>query len=93
MPAYASGGWAPTEGIAAELQRFIDVGDFKAVKMRVGAGDGEVRHSIARVHAAREGLGDDIDIMVDAHGTFTCAEAKRFCRLVEEYNLACSKSP
>ena len=46
MPAYASGGWAPADGIAAELQRFVDRGDFKAVKMRVGAGDGTLDHSI-----------------------------------------------
>ena len=59
MPAYASGGWAPAERIAAELQGFLDRGGFKAVKMRVGAGDGTLAHSVRRVHAAREGLGDD----------------------------------
>ena len=57
MPAYASGGWAPADKIAAELQGFIDRGNFSAVKMRVGAGDGTLAHSIARVQAAREGLG------------------------------------
>ena len=93
MPAYASGGWAPAEGIAAELQRFIDVGDFKAVKMRVGSGDGEVRRSIARVRAAREGLGDDIDIMCDAHGTMNVPEAKRFCREVADCNIAWFEEP
>ena len=93
MPAYASGGWAPADRIAAELQGFIDQGNFKAVKMRVGAGDGEVRHSIARVHAAREGLGDDIDIMCDAHGTMTVAEAKRFCRAVADSNIAWFEEP
>ena len=93
MPAYASGGWEPTEGIAAELQRFIDVGAFKAVKMRGGSGDGEVRHSIARVHAAREGLGDDIDIMCDAHGTMNVPEAKRFCREVADCNIAWFEEP
>ena len=93
MPAYASGGWAPAEGIAAELLRFIDGGDFKAVKMRVGSGDGEVRHSIARVRAAREGLGDDIDIMCDAHGTMNVPEAKRFCREVADCNIAWFEEP
>ena len=56
MPAYASGGWAPVDGIAAELQRFVDRGDFKAVKMRVGAGDGTLDHSIRRLQAARHHL-------------------------------------
>jgi L-alanine-DL-glutamate epimerase-like enolase superfamily enzyme len=93
MPAYASGGWAPADGIAAELQRFIDRGDFKAVKMRVGAGDGTLEHSIARVRAAREGLDRGIGIMCDAHGTWTAAEAKRFCRAVAECDLDWLEEP
>ena len=93
MPAYASGGWAPADRIAAELQGFLARGDFKAVKMRVGAGDGTLDHSIRRVHAAREGLGDAVDIMCDAHGTWTVAEAKRFCRAVTDCNLAWLEEP
>jgi L-alanine-DL-glutamate epimerase-like enolase superfamily enzyme len=93
MPAYASGGWAPVERIVAELQGFLDKGDFKAVKMRVGAGDGTLDHSIRRVKAAREGLGTDIDIMCDAHGTWTVAEAKRFCRAVAECNIGWLEEP
>ncbi len=93
MPAYASGGWAPVERIVAELQGFLDRGDFKAVKMRVGAGDGTLDHSIRRVRAAREGLGDDVDIMCDAHGTWTVAEAKRFCRAVAECNIGWLEEP
>ncbi len=93
MPAYASGGWAPADRIAAELQGFLDRGDFKAVKMRVGAGDGTLDHSIRRVHAAREGLGGDVDIMCDAHGTWTVAEAKRFCRAVVDCNIGWLEEP
>jgi L-alanine-DL-glutamate epimerase-like enolase superfamily enzyme len=93
MPAYASGGWAPADRIASELQGFLDRGNFKAVKMRVGAGDGPLSHSIARVRAAREGLGPDIDIMCDAHGTMTVAEAKRFCREVADCNIAWFEEP
>ncbi|HEX5795281.1 MAG TPA: mandelate racemase/muconate lactonizing enzyme family protein [Geminicoccaceae bacterium] len=93
MPAYASGGWAPADRIAAELRSFIERGDFKAVKMRVGAGDGTLAHSIARVRAARDGLGDAIDIMCDAHGTWTVAEAKRFCREVAACNVGWLEEP
>ena len=93
MPAYASGGWAPADRIAAELQGFLARGDFKAVKMRVGAGDGTLDHSIRRVHAARDGLGDGVDIMCDAHGTWTVAEAKRFCRAVTDCNVAWLEEP
>ena len=93
MPAYASGGWAPAERIAAELRGFLERGGFSAVKMRVGAGDGTLDHSIRRVHAAREGLGDGVDIMCDAHGTWTVAEARRFCRAVADCNLAWLEEP
>ena len=93
MPAYASGGWAPADRIADELRGFIARGNFKAVKMRVGSGDGTLAHSVRRVHAAREGLGPDIDILCDAHGTWTAAEARRFCRAVADCNIGWLEEP
>jgi L-alanine-DL-glutamate epimerase-like enolase superfamily enzyme len=93
LPAYASGGWAPADRIGEQLLGYIAKGGFKAVKMRVGVADGEARHSAARVRAARAALGPDIDLMVDAHGTMGVAEAKRFCRLVEDCDLAWFEEP
>ncbi|MBV8777511.1 MAG: mandelate racemase/muconate lactonizing enzyme family protein [Alphaproteobacteria bacterium] len=93
MPAYASGGWAGADKIGDELTGYVKRGGFGAVKMRVGIIDGEPRHSARRVHAAREALGPDIGLMCDAHGTLSVAEAKRFCRLVEEDNIAWFEEP
>ncbi|WP_202314939.1 MULTISPECIES: mandelate racemase/muconate lactonizing enzyme family protein [unclassified Mesorhizobium] len=93
LPAYASGGWASAETIGAQLRSYIDEGGFKAVKMRVGAMDGAPNISAARVQAAREALGPDIEIMVDAHGTYTVAEAKRFAHLVADCDLAWFEEP
>lgn len=93
LPAYASGGWAPAGTIGEQLLGYIEKGGFKAVKMRVGVADGEVRHSAERVRAARRALGEEIDLMVDAHGTLGVAEAKRFCRLVEDCDLAWFEEP
>ncbi len=93
MPAYASGGWAPTAGIVEELRGFIERGDFRTVKMRVGSGDGTLAHSIARVRAARAGLGPDIDILCDAHGTWTVPEAKRFCAAVSDCHIGWLEEP
>ena len=93
MPAYASGGWAGPDKIGDELMGYVKRGGFRAVKMRVGIIDGEPRHSARRVHAAREALGPDIGLMCDAHGTLSVAEAKRFCRLVEEANIAWFEEP
>jgi L-alanine-DL-glutamate epimerase-like enolase superfamily enzyme len=93
MPAYASGGWADVDGIGEQLKSYIDQGGFKGVKMRVGAMDGPPHVSAARVRAAREALGPDVDIMVDAHGTYTVAGAKRFMQLASDCNLAWFEEP
>jgi len=93
MPAYASGGWADAKGIGAQLQGYVDKGGFKAVKMRVGVFDGPPAASAERVVAAREALGAGIDLMVDAHGTYTVSEAKQFCRLVRDCGLAWFEEP
>jgi len=93
MPAYASGGWASADAIGAQLQGYVDRGGFTAVKMRVGVFDGSPTRSAERVHAARRALGPDIDIMCDAHGTFTVSEARQFCHLVRDCNLAWFEEP
>ena len=92
IPAYASGGWASAEKIGEELGKYIDKG-FKAIKMRIGAMDHTARKSIKRVEAARKALGEDIDIMVDAHGSFDTCEAKRFSYLAQDLNLRWFEEP
>ncbi len=93
LPAYASGGWADAAGIGAQLQSYIDSGGFRAVKMRVGSMDDRPHVSATRVRAARKALGPDVELMVDAHGTYTVAEAKRFAALVADCDLAWFEEP
>lgn len=93
LPAYASGGWADAAGIGAQLQSYIDIGGFRAVKMRVGSMDGAVHVSATRVQAARAALGPGIEIAVDAHGTYTVGDAKRFAHLVRDCDLAWFEEP
>ena len=93
MPAYASGGWTDAAGIGDELAGYVARGGFRAVKMRVGAMDGAPHVSAARVIAARHRLGPDIELMCDAHGTFTVAEAKRFAWMVRDCDLAWFEEP
>ncbi|HVE18311.1 MAG TPA: mandelate racemase/muconate lactonizing enzyme family protein, partial [Ilumatobacteraceae bacterium] len=92
MPLYASGGWADTAGIGAELNGYAARG-FSAVKMRVGVMDGDVETSIARVGAARSALGPAVGLMVDAHGTFSPSEAKRFAAGVEPFGVRWFEEP
>ncbi len=93
MPAYASGGWADENKIGEQLLGYIDKGGFRAVKMRVGSMDGPVARSAARVRAARQALGPEIGLAADAHGTWTVAEAKAFCRMVEDCDLLWFEEP
>lgn len=93
LPACASGGWADAAGIGAQLQSCIDTGGFRAVKMRVGSMDGRPQVSADRVKAARKAIGPEVELMVDAHGTYTVAEAKRFAHLVAGCDLAGFEEP
>ncbi len=93
MQAYGSGGWAGVDQIGAQLTAFVKRGAFKAIKMRVGVQDGTPAVSAARVKAAREALGDNIDIMCDAHGTFTVSEAKEFCHRIRDLGVAWFEEP
>lgn len=93
LPAYASGGWADADNIGEQLLGYIKRGGFQAVKMRVGVIDGDPINSAKRVRAAREAIGPDIGLACDAHGTYNVAEAKRFCRLVEDQNLMWFEEP
>src|SRR5256885_12084718 len=61
--------------------------------MRVGVMDGEPRASAARGRAARRALGPDGKLMADAHGRWTVAEAKAFCRMVEDCDLYWLEEP
>jgi L-alanine-DL-glutamate epimerase-like enolase superfamily enzyme len=92
IPAYASGGWAPVGAIGDQLRRYIERGH-RAVKMRVGLQDRSVDDSAARVREARQSLGPEIGLMVDAHGTWSPREARRFARKVEACDLAWLEEP
>lgn len=93
LPAYASGGWAAADKLGEQLLGYVAEGGFRAVKMRVGIMDGEPEASARRVAAARASLGPDIALMCDAHGTWSAAQAKRFCRLVADCNIAWFEEP
>jgi len=92
LPAYASGGWADADNIGAQLQGYVSQG-FGSVKMRVGVMDGDVPTSVARVRAARDGVGPGIGLMVDAHGTWSAAEAIQFAIGVDDLGLRWFEEP
>ena len=93
MLCYASGGWADAKGIGEQLLGYVKKGNVSAVKMRVGIIDGTVAKSVERVKAARAAIGPDIGLACDAHGTWSVAEAKQFCRKVEDFDLMWFEEP
>ena len=92
VKAYGSGGWGDQRSIGAELKGYVAQG-FRALKMRFGAMDGRVEDSLSRVRAARDEIGRDIDLMVDAHGTMNVAQAKQFCEGAAEVELRFVEEP
>jgi L-alanine-DL-glutamate epimerase-like enolase superfamily enzyme len=92
MEAYASGGWADADHIGEQLNSYISRG-FKGVKMRVGVMDKDTNTSIQRTINARNGIGNEIKLMTDAHGTMSVPEAKKYCRGVEDCDLYWFEEP
>jgi len=90
---YASGGWAPGAEAEAELGGYASKG-FTACKMRVVGRDGfSIEKCLARVEAARRGIGPDVELMVDAHGSLEVAVAINLAKALEPYNIAWFEEP
>jgi len=90
---YASGGWAPGEEAEAELAGYAAKG-FTACKMRVVGRDGfSIEKCVRRVRAARRGLGPNVELMIDAHGSLEVAVAIKLAKALEEYDIAWFEEP
>ena len=88
VPAYASGGYyldgKPPEKLGEELAGYVAAG-FKAVKMKVGRLD--PRGEEARIKAAREAIGPDVLLMLDANNAWQdLPTAMRFMERYEPYD-------
>lgn len=89
VPAYASGGYyregKGLDGLAAEMSRYMDMG-FTSVKMKIGRLS--PRQDAERVRVAREVVGPDVQLAVDANNAWSdAASAIRAARMMEKYDL------
>ena len=88
VPAYASGGYylegkTPAK-LGEELAGYVKLG-FKAVKIKVGRYG--LKEEEARIAAAREAIGDDILLMMDANNAWSdVPTAVEYMRRYEKYN-------
>jgi len=91
--AYASGGWAPGDEAEQELGGYAAKG-FTAVKMRVVGRDGfSIAKCVRRVEAARRGIGANVELMVDAHGSLEVPVAINLAHALERYDIAWFEEP
>jgi len=77
--------------LAAEAEKLLAVGNFRAVKLRLGypalAGD------IAAVHAVRKRIGADVHVMVDYNQVLTVDEALARGRALDAENIYWLEEP
>ena len=94
VPTYIAGGYYE-EGkglreLAREMEDNVRMGA-KAVKMKVGAVS--IGEDVARIRVAREAVGPDVKLMVDANCAYRYYEAIRLAKRIEEYDIFWFEEP
>ena len=95
IPTYASGGWTSytLDELLAEMKSFVDLG-YSTIKMKVGVELGRnIKEDSRRVHAVRDMVGPDIDIIIDANNVWDSGTAVRFAEMVRDCDIAAFEEP
>lgn len=101
IPAYSSGGMYYGRGgenpdgmlgMEAEMEYTKKMG-FKGYKMKVGKPTLTLSQDIQRVRYARESLGPDVDLIVDANCTWDLPRAYAYLPYLEELNIKFLEEP
>ena len=95
VPAYASGGYyiegKGLDGLAEEMRSYLDLG-FEAVKMKIGRAS--TVEDADRIEAAREAVGPDIPLFLDANNAWPdAASAIAAVQRFEEYEPGWIEEP
>ena len=91
VPVYGSGGFTSygVDELGAQLADWV-AGGIDRVKMKVGASP---RDDPARVRAAREAIGEDAELMVDANGAYTATQSLTMAETFAESGVAWFEEP
>jgi len=92
VPVYGSGGFCTysLDRLQTQLGGWAEQG-IPRVKMKLGR---EPEHDPARLDAAREAIGDDVELFVDANGAFTAKDALAWAeRYALEWNVSWFEEP
>jgi L-alanine-DL-glutamate epimerase-like enolase superfamily enzyme len=94
-PVYGSGGFTTLDDdqLQQQVDGWLDAG-CGAVKIKVGEswGDNEAR-DLTRTRLVRELVGDDVQLMVDANGGYTVAQAVRMGAAYDELGIVWFEEP
>jgi L-alanine-DL-glutamate epimerase-like enolase superfamily enzyme len=91
VPIYGSGGFTSydTRRLQAQLSGWVEQGILR-VKMKVGRHPFE---DVARVRAAREAIGPDALLFVDANGAYARKQALTFAEAIAPYDVSWFEEP
>ena len=93
LKAYNSNGlWRhEVSTLASEAKALADEGGFTAMKLRLG--NVHAKDDVAAIDAVREGVGRDIDLMVDFNQALGTGDAMRRCHELDEQGLYWFEEP
>ncbi|MGA2567872.1 MAG: enolase C-terminal domain-like protein [Pseudolabrys sp.] len=94
IPAYNSCGLGLMDdlgALAAEAEKLLAVGNFRAVKLRLGYPT--LERDIAAVHAVRQRIGDDVHLMIDYNQALSVDEALARGRALDAENIYWLEEP
>jgi len=91
VPVYASGGFtsSPPIALAEELAEYAANGH-RRVKIKIGR---EPERDVERVRTAREAVGPEVDVMVDANGAYARKQALAMAHAFEPYGVVYFEEP
>lgn len=91
VEAYGSGGFTSysIERLQKQLRGWVEQG-LMAVKMKIGRNPGE---DLARVKAARQAIGHETSLYVDANGAYSRKQALHFAQRFEEFGVTWFEEP
>jgi L-alanine-DL-glutamate epimerase-like enolase superfamily enzyme len=94
VPAYIAGGYYQEgkglAGLAAEMEANLELGA-KAVKMKIGGAP--IKEDVERVRVARETVGGDVKLMVDANCAYSLREAIQIAERMAPYDVYWFEEP
>ncbi|MFV8186014.1 enolase C-terminal domain-like protein [Streptomyces sp. AF1B] len=96
VPVYGSGGFTSYHDthMAAQLNGWVHGQHIPRVKIKIGGNWGrEVTRDLSRVHAARQVIGCDAELYVDANGAYTRKQAIRVGHALAEQGVGWFEEP